>query len=92
MEIIEKNYIEYIKKFNSSKKTSSKNFYIIISKNVKEIENLNSKEIIQNELKENYFKIKECLARSGNEVKEINEKEEILKILNSFFNTRKFLQ
>lgn len=89
---ISQKYIKYINDFNSSKKTSSKNFYIILSKNIKELENLNSKEIIQNELKENYFKIKECLARSGNTVKEISNIEENIEIINSFYNTRKNLK
>ena len=47
--------------------------------------------MIKSDLKEKYFKIKECLSRCGNSVYEINTKEEILKIINSFFNTRKEL-
>lgn len=90
LEKISENYIEYINKINSSKKSSSKNFYIIISKKIsKEQEYNESFEIIKNDLKEKYFKIKECLSRCGNSVFEINTKEENLKILNSFFNTRK---
>ena len=45
--------------------------------------------MIKNDLKEKYFKIKECLCRCGNSVFEINTKEEILKVMDSFFNTRK---
>ena len=87
---ISENYIEYINKINSNKKSSSKNFYIIISKEIsKEQEEYEAYEIIKNELKENFFKIKECLSRCGNSVFEINTKEEILNILNSFFNIRK---
>ena len=90
LEKISENYIEYINKINLNKKSSSKNFYIIISKkNSKEQEFNESFEIIKNDLKEKYFKIKECLSRCGNSVIEINNKKEILKILNSFFNTRK---
>ncbi len=90
LEKIAENYIEYINQINSNKKSSSKNFYIIISKKIsKEQEYNESFEIIKNDLKEKYFKIKECLSRCGNSVFEITEKEEILKILNSFFNTRK---
>jgi len=90
LEKIAENYIEYINQINSNKKSSSKNFYIIISKKIsKEKEYNESFEIIKNGLKEKYFKIKECLSRCGNSVFEITEKEEILKILNSFFNTRK---
>ena len=83
-------YIEYINKINSNKKSSSKNFYLMISNEIsKNQENIESIEIIKNDLKEKYFKIKECLYRSGNSVIEINTKEEIIKILKTFFNARK---
>jgi len=90
LEKISENYIEYINSINLDKKSSSKNFFIIVSKETStEPENNNYFEIIQNDLKEKYFKIKECLSRCGNSVFEINTKEEILKIINSFLNTRK---
>ena len=54
-------------------------------------ENFNSSEIIENDLKEKYFKIKECLSRCGNDVIELNNKNEIFKIFYSLLNTRKFL-
>ena len=83
-------YIEYINKINSNKKSSSKNFYLIISNEIsKNQDNIESIEIIKNDLKEKYFKIKECLYRCGNSVIEINTKEEIIKILKTFFNARK---
>ena len=44
-----------------------------------------------NDLKEKYFKIKECLSRCGNDVIELNNKNEIFKIFYSLLNTRKFL-
>lgn len=87
---ISQNYIEYINKLNFTKKSSSKIFYIIISnklnKNSKFVE---SEEIIKNDLKEKYFKIKECLSRCGNSVIEVSNKKEINNIFFSFFNTRK---
>lgn len=65
---------------------------MIISDNLKKIENShNAEEIIKADLKEKYFKIKECLARCGNNVIEINEKEKLLEIIDSFLNTRKYL-
>ena len=82
------NYINFIENLNYSKKSSSKDFYIIIF-NEKNSENI-STEIIENELREKYFKIKECLSRCGNDVTELNKKKEIIKILNSFLNTRKY--
>lgn len=89
---IAQNYIENIKNKNLERKSSSKNFYIILS-NQKKVnsESVDSKEIIQNDLKEKYFKIKECLSRCGNSVEEIGNKEEALNVLFSFFNTRKNL-
>ena len=83
-------YINFINKLNSSKNSSSKDFYLIIS-NEKNT-NFNSIEIIENDLKEKYFKIKECLARCGNNVSEINNKNNIYEIFNSFFNTRKIFK
>ena len=86
---ISENYIEYIKELNRNKKSSNKNFYIII-KNPKEIQKLEN--IIIEELNDKYFKIKECLSRCGNIVKDINKKEEIKEILFSFINRRLYLQ
>ena len=86
-------YIKYIKNMNLTKKSSTKNFYIILSnKKLKGIEYVESFEIIKNGLKEKYFKVKDCLSRCGNSVTEINTKKEILKILFSFLNTRKDIQ
>ena len=84
---LSENYINFINKLNNEKNSSSKNFYIIIkNKNIQKTEELNILE-----LNENYFKIKECLARCGNDVIEIEKKEELKNILYSFFNTRKNL-
>jgi len=83
---IGKNYISFISEINSLKNSSSKDFYIVIS-NEKNVEN-NSEDLIIEELNEKYFKIKECLLRCGNTVKNINNKKETEKILFSFLNTR----
>ena len=86
---LSENYINYINKLNLSKKSASKNFYIIISnqKNL-ETEYIESKEIIKSELKENYFKIKECLSRSGNLVSEVSTKKDVEKLLYYFLNNK----
>lgn len=85
---IGKEYISFINEINSIKNSSSKDFYIIISSNREEdnLEDLNFEE-----LNEKYFKIKECLLKCGNSVKNINSKKEVEKILFSFLNTRMFL-
>ena len=85
---ISENYINYIKELNKNKKSSNKTFYIIIS--VKKVEEKEEETIIE-ELNENYFKIKECLARCGNIVKDINKKESVEKIIQSFINKRMVL-
>ena len=86
---ISENYIQYIKKLNQNKKSSNKRFYIII-KNSKTHENIKTEEMIIEELNDNFYKIKECLARCGNVVKDISKKQEIISILYSFINTRMY--
>ncbi len=86
---IGKNYILFINKINSLKNSGNKDFYVIISHDNSSENNV--EDLIYNELNDNYFKIKECLQRCGNIVKNINSKKEAEKILLSFFNTRLFL-
>ena len=70
-------YFKFINKLNNEKKSSSKNFFIII-KNKQNYEEQNlSKEIIIEELNNKYFKIKELLAKCGNKVEELNKKESL---------------
>ncbi len=86
---IKQNYVEYITQMNKEKNSSSKNFYIIIRKKV-DILNKTNQDFANEEnkafemLNENYFKIKETLTRCGNMVNEINSKQNIICILNSF--------
>ena len=78
---LSENYIKFIQNLNHSKKSASKDFYLIISN--ENSENFNSTEIIENDLKEKYFKIKECLSRCGNDVIEINKKDDIINVFYS---------
>lgn len=90
LEKISINYIQYINKINSERKSSSKDFYIIISnENKKNNNNLQTEELLKNDLKEKYFKIKECLSRTGNLVQEISSKENIEKLVFSILNVKK---
>ncbi len=86
------NYIQFIENFNQTKKSSTKNFYIILKKfpenKNKEINELIEKNLINN-LNDEYFILKECIMRCGNRVVEINEKEESKKIIKSFLLHRK---
>ena len=89
---IAENYIDYIQKLNLNRRSSSKNFYIVIADNIdKKINILESEEIIKNDLKEKYFKIKECLSRSGNLVSELSNLNDIENLFSSLLNTRKNL-
>ena len=85
---ISEEYFDFIQKINSIKNSSSKNFYIIISNN----KNENLEDNIFQELNEKFFKIKECLFRCGNTVIDINSKQEVQEIFNSFINTRLYLK
>ena len=82
-------YIEYINSINHEKKSSSKNFYIILKhQNNKDENNL---DLIYEELNDKYFKIKDCLSRCGNFVTDFSDKNQIIDILFSFLNSRIFL-
>ena len=87
---ISQEYIDFIQNLNYLRNSASKDFYLIFSN--ERMENFNSIEIIENDLKEKYFKVKECLSRCGNDVIEITNKNSIIEILYSLLNTRKFLQ
>ncbi len=83
---LRRKYINYIENINRNCKSSSKNFFVIIKK-----ENIEGKneEIIIEELKDKYLKIKKCLSRCGNEVNELS-KSEVREVIFSFLNTRKY--
>lgn len=88
---ISQNYIYYIKELNKKKKSSTKNFYIIIkSQNInKEVEDFEA--LACDELNEKYLKIKDCLVRCGNRIINIDNKEDVINILFSFLNSQKFI-
>ncbi len=86
-------YINYIKKLNIEKKSSSKNFYILIKENpeIKKTKTNINEKITFDKLNDKYFSIKECLSRCGNVVIDISDKKMTEKILYSFLNSRKDL-
>lgn len=93
IKILSEKYTNYIKKINIEKKSSSKNFYILI-KEIPEIKKINkniNEKIIFDKLNDKYFCIKECLSRCGNVVIDISDQKNAEKILYSFFNSRKDL-
>ena len=85
---ISKKYINYIKELNNNNKSSSKNYYIIVNYENKDNEIIDLDNYAIEDLNNKYFKIKDCLARCGNNAINIAEKEEIKEILFSFLNTR----
>lgn len=93
IKILSEKYTNYIKKINIEKKSSSKNFYILI-KEIPEIKKINTninEKIIFDKLNDKYFCIKECLSRCENVVIDISDQKNAEKILYSFFNSRKDL-
>ena len=88
---ISKKYIQYIKNLNHSKKSSSKNFYIILKYKNENKEIANFEDYAVEDLNDKYFKIKDCLSRCGNIVTDFNNKKEVILILFSFLNTRIYL-
>lgn len=85
---IAKQYISYIQSLNHNKKSSSKNFYIILKYKNENKENSNTQDLAIEELNDQYFKIKDCLSRSGNFVTDCSDKEQVISILFSFLNSR----
>ena len=87
-------YIHYIQKLNIEKKSSCKNFFILIKNSPETKKEINEhyEKILISNLNDKYFKIKECLSRCGNDVIEINNKKDIINIFYSLLNTRKFLK
>ena len=91
--LLSQKYINYIQKINRDKKSSSKNFYILVKEipQTKKKINNNEEKIIFDKLNDKYFNIKECLSRCGNIVIDLNNKEIVKKIFYSFLNSRKDL-
>ena len=79
--------MKYIKELNQNKKSSNKNFYIIIKKTTSN----NLQTVTIQNLQEEFYKIKELLARCGNIVSEFTKEKQIRDILFSFLNSRLFL-
>jgi len=86
---LSEDYIDYIKKLNQEKNSSSKNFYILIKYPMKNNE-INEKIAIEN-LNDKYLKIKECLSRCGNYCEIIENISNIEKLFLNCFNKREVI-
>ena len=84
---LSKSYVEYIQQLNKERKSSCKEFYIMLKENFttkKGILELNEQDILCERLSDHYFKIKECLSRCGNIVTHSESREMTNIILKSF--------
>lgn len=84
IKILSEKYIDYIQRISQERKSSSKNFFILIKNSIEKNNNNYEENSIQ-ELNEQYFKIKDSLSRCGNIIVQFENEEEIKKILYSFF-------
>lgn len=71
-------YIEYIESLNQIKKSNNKNFYLV----VKEASE-------QNSINEKISKIQDLLERCGNRSSVVNSKEDLIKIIETFYKIRR---
>ena len=71
-------YIEYIESLNQIKKSNNKSFYLV----VKEASE-------QNSINEKISKIQDLLERCGNRSYVVNSKEEVIKIIETFYKIRR---
>lgn len=83
---IKEKYIEYVKKLNEERKSSNKNYYLII----KETSNEDSEELKIKNLQNKYIKLKDSLSRCGNIVSEYTDEKSIVELFYSLFNSLKF--
>lgn len=84
-------YIEFIQEINKKRKSSSKNFYILIKEVPENKKNEENEKIYSEKLNEKYLKIKECLSRCGNMVIQFESREEVEHIIGSFIFYRREL-
>lgn len=82
--ILKNQYFEFIENLNSYNKSSSKNFFILLSFVDENIPNEN----IERQINEKVLKTKDTLSKCGNTILEINDREEVIEILSSFFNPK----
>lgn len=71
-------YIDYIESLNQIKKSNNKNFYIVIKESSE-----------QNSINEKINKIQELLERCGNKSSIVNSKEELIRIIETFYKIRR---
>ena len=81
---IQEKYCQSIKKLSSIRQSSNKKFFLIIATSELTGKSENNDREATEELNEKYHKIKECLARCGNDVSDYSSKLQVHLILESF--------
>lgn len=89
---LQKEYTRYLKKLSSKIQSSSKKFFMVIETSELIAKQENSDLAALEELNEKYHKIKECLARCGNEVSDYTSKLQVHYLIQSFLNKKDFYQ
>lgn len=92
IQTLQKQYSRYVKEFSSQIQSSSKKFFLVIETSELTAKQESNDKIALEELNEKYHKIKECLARCGNEVSDYSSKLQVEEILQSFINKKEFFQ
>ncbi len=76
-------YLAYISALEQENKLSSKEFYIVLKFLYKDIDNIEV--LAQNDLLDQFYKIKETLSRCGNLVEQIEDIKEVEEFLVQFY-------
>lgn len=71
-------YIEYVESLNQIKKSNNKNFYLVVKETSE-----------QNSINEKISKIQDLLERCGNRSSVVNSKEDLIKIIETFYKIRR---
>lgn len=78
--LLKNKYFEFIENLNSHNNSLSKKFFILFSISAENVQNIDM------QINEKVLKIKDTLSKCGNTILEINNKEEVIEVLSSFFN------
>jgi len=89
---LQQEYSRYVKELSSNIQSSSKKFFLVIETSALTTRQEDNDTIALEELNEKYHKIKECLARCGNEVSDYSSKLQVLQIIQSCINKKEFYQ
>ena len=90
MNMYRNSYIEYLRKVSLENKSSNKEFYIVLKQPI-EGENIsfeNSLQIAENNIFENFMKVKDTISRTGVIVKQIDSEQDVLNLLKEMYQSK----